>query len=580
MEQDNSMETNGAGPSMSEINGNKRVTKEVINMNKTEENGNTVDGNGNMPDTIMGEVPRATTDKFNEEIIRLIIQFLKFVGLEQSADMLMKESGYHDDHPAATMLKKHIMQGHWLKADSNLNEIVKVQKELVGCDSTFQSNLNEVKFMLREQRYLELLEDERILDALHILQNELTPIQRDSDRVHKLASHLMCLTPADLYEKASWPGKNSTDPRKSILEHLHKYFPANIMLPPQRLQTLFLQAIERQVTRCHYHNISIERTRETTSLFMDHACPSSSFPMHHLQTIDDHYDEVWFVAFSPDGTQLATGSKDKTVIIWNVDPIHCQLSRKKTLKENPFGIAFMSWSPDSKYLIAIGPENNPEVLLWNMETDQPKVIELSPTDSLSTAAWHADSTRFIAGGRRGQFYQCDVGGYVTEFWEGIRVNALACRSDGKTVFAADTLNRICSYYYDNIGITDTIVQEQHPIMSFTVDSTEKYALLNLAWQGVHLWDLKNKSLLKKFVGLSQGRYTIHSCFGGIDSQFIASGSEDSIVYVWHVNGEMPIAKLTGHADTVSCVSWNPIYHHMLVSASDDGTVRLWGPKRP
>lgn len=48
-------------------------------------------------------------------------------------------------------------------------------------------------------------------------------------------------------------------------------------------------------------------------------------PLETWQVLNDHCDEVWFCRFSPDGTKLATGSKDTTVMIWNVDPVHNNL---------------------------------------------------------------------------------------------------------------------------------------------------------------------------------------------------------------------------------------------------------------
>lgn len=141
------------------------------------------------------------------------------------------------------------------------------------------------------------------------------------------------------------------------------------------------------------------------------------------------------------------------------------------------------------------------------------------------------------------------------------------------------------------------IQEDHAILSFTVSSSGKMALLNVATQGVHLWDLQDKCLMRKFQGVTQGFYTIHSTFGGLQEVFIASGSEgecfltndkmhnclfqlcwpDNKVYVWHIKREKPIAILKGHTQTVNCVSWNPKYPQMLASASDDCTVRIWGP---
>lgn len=50
------------------------------------------------------------------------------------------------------------------------------------------------------------------------------------------------------------------------------------------------------------------------------------------------------------------------------------------------------------------------------------------------------------------------------------------------------------------------------------------------------------------------------------------------VYIWQIRREEPLAKLVGHTKPVNCVSWNPVYPSILASASDDATVRIWGPR--
>lgn len=521
---------------------------------------------------INGEVHKTVPPKIrsqtDQDIIRLIGQHLRDLGLNRTAEQLMRESGCRLDHPSAAKFQAHVMDGEWHKAETDLCDL----KSLLETPHS----LVEMKFLLLEQKYLEYLEDGHVLEALQCLRHELTPLKFNTNRVHELSSYMMCSTGEELRRMSHWEGKGLAS-RQKLMEKLQGFLPPSVMLPPRRLQTLLHQAVELQKDRCPYHNTKSDNCLENVSLLIDHCCTKEQFPCETVQILKDHCDEVWFCRFSNDGTKLATGSKDTTVIIWDVNPETLELNHRRTFEGHPSGVSCLAWSPDDVYLIACGPDDSSDLWVWNVETGGLRVkMSHSPEDSLTACAWHKDGKKFFTGGTRGQFHHCDLDGNVLDSWEGVRVQCLWCRKDGKTVLAADTHHRIRGYNFEDL--TDfNILQEGHSVMSFTCDDTGRLALLNVATQGVHLWDLEDRVLVRKFQGVTQGYYTIHSCFGGVNQVFIASGSEDNKVYIWHIKRELPIAVLTGHTRTVNCVSWNPVYPSMLASASDDGTVRIWGP---
>uniref|UniRef100_A0AAQ6AL07 WD repeat-containing protein 26 n=1 Tax=Amphiprion ocellaris TaxID=80972 RepID=A0AAQ6AL07_AMPOC len=526
-------------------------------------NGNAVSNNNGVP-----AQPKKRLSQSEEDVIRLIGQHLNDLGLNQTVDLLMQESGCRLEHPSATKFRNHVIEGEWDKAESDLNEL----KALMHSPSA----IVRMKFLLLQQKYLEYLEDGKVLEALQVLRAELTPLKYNTERIHILSGYLMCSHADDLRAKAEWEGKGTVS-RTKLLDKLQTYLPPSVMLPPRRLQTLLKQAVELQRERCLYHNTKLDSGLDTVSLLLDHACSRKQFPCYTQQILTEHCNEVWFCKFSNNGTKLATGSKDTTVIVWQVDMETQQLKLMKTLEGHAYGVSYLAWSPDDTYLIACGPDDCSELWLWNIQTGELRTkMSQSHEDSLTSVAWNPDGKRFVTGGQRGQFYQCDLDGNLLDSWEGVRVQCLWCLTDGRTVLASDTHQRIRGYNFEDL--TDrNIVQEDHPIMSFTVSKNGRLALLNVATQGVHLWDLQDRVLVRKYQGVTQGFYTIHSCFGGHNEDFIASGSEDHKVYIWHRRSELPIAELTGHTRTVNCVSWNPVLPGLLASASDDGTVRIWGP---
>ncbi|XP_061814347.1 WD repeat-containing protein 26-like isoform X1 [Nerophis lumbriciformis] len=571
------MQANGDEPCRNGTQNGEPAAARANGLSVSNNNNNNGSGNNNNNNKTTTTTPadskcfvkkKKCLSQCEDDVIRLIGQHLHDLGLNQTVDLLMQESGCRLEHPSATKFRNHVIEGEWDKAESDLNEL----KALMHSPTA----IVRMKFLLLQQKYLEFLEDGKVLEALQVLRAELTPLKFNTERIHVLSGYLMCSHAEDLRGKSDWEGKGTAS-RSKLLDKLQTYLPPSVMLPPRRLQTLLQQAVELQRERCLYHNTQLDLGLDSVSLLLDHGCSRKQFPCYTQQILTEHCNEVWFCKFSNNGTKLATGSKDTTVIIWHVDPESRQLKLMKTLEGHAYGVSYLAWSPDDSYLLACGPDDCSELWLWNVQTGELRTkMSQSHEDSLTSVAWNPDGKRFITGGQRGQFYQCDLDGNLLDSWEGVRVQCLWCLSDERSVLASDTHQRIRGYNFEDL--TDrNIVQEDHPIMSFTVSKDGRLALLNVATQGVHLWDLQDRVLVRKYQGVTQGFYTIHSCFGGHNEDFIASGSEDHKVYIWHRRSELPIAELSGHSRTVNCVTWNPVLPGLLASASDDGTVRVWGP---
>ena len=89
-----------------------------------------------------------------------------------------------------------------------------------------------------------------------------------------------------------------------------------------------------------------------------------------------------------------------------------------------------------------------------------------------------------------------------------------------------------------------------------------------------LMEHHNEIMNKNKNTLIQDEYITNDFFGG--HHFIISGSEDGNVCIWN-RITQKIIKLSGHKKSVNCVTWNPVDSFILVSGSDDCSIRVWGP---
>lgn len=313
------------------------------------------------------------------------------MGYENAANALSSESGYEVESSEVAQFRSAILSGRWSEAERILSgsredegggRPPSADHGLVLAEN---ADIRQMKFWIRQQKFLELLVTRNLLAALKVLRDELTPLGRDTFQLHTLASLLMC-TQSELEAQLRWPS-DSRESRQNLLEDLTRSIAPSVMIRDHRLAELLDQVKRSQIVQCLHHN-----TSEAPSLYSDHTCSQDDFPSQASLILDDHSGEVYCVAFSPDGTMLATAGEDKTCIIYETE----RFTIIQTLKKHSASITHLAWSPDSEKILTTAYESHAYV--WEVATGE-VMMSIAHNNSerraITSGAWLPDSTALV-----------------------------------------------------------------------------------------------------------------------------------------------------------------------------------------
>src|SRR5207248_11021001 len=114
-------------------------------------------------------------------------------------------------------------------------------------------------------------------------------------------------------------------------------------------------------------------------------------------TYSGHTDEVYTVAWSPDGQHIASGGKDHMVQVW---PVPLFESNKQPQKSPPIAyygharsVQAVAWSPDSRDIASAGDN----VQIWNGLTGDQIFTYTQHSAGVQAVAWSPNG-RYIASG--------------------------------------------------------------------------------------------------------------------------------------------------------------------------------------
>jgi len=143
-----------------------------------------------------------------------------------------------------------------------------------------------------------------------------------------------------------------------------------------------------------------------------------------LHTIRGHRDNIFSVAFSPNGKLLATCSYDKLIKLWDV----ATGTELKTLKDHTDAVFSVAFSPDGKLLASASADRT--VKIWDVVTGVRLYTLSDSLDAVNTIAFHP-SGKLLAGAGADRIIRIwEIG--VTE---GRQVKSLIAHEDAINVIA-------------------------------------------------------------------------------------------------------------------------------------------------
>ncbi|NJR64030.1 MAG: hypothetical protein HC769_37940 [Cyanobacteria bacterium CRU_2_1] len=238
---------------------------------------------------------------------------------------------------------------------------------------------------------------------------------------------------------------------------------------------------------------------------------------------NEAFDRVKTVAFSPDGTLLATGDSRGNILLWRL----ADYQRIATFSGQDDVIA-IAFSPNGQ-LLASG-SNDRTMRLWDIHSGQ-CLKSLTHTKEVTSVAFSPDGSCLAIGDND----------FMVRLWQ---VETGQCLK----IFQA------------------------HTFVSTVAFSVDGKILASGAGKTIQFWQVETGQLLKTL----EGHNDVTSIAFSPDSQMLASGgSGDKTVKLWDVETGECLKVMQGHHDWVLSVAFSPD-GELLASGSSDKTVKLWG----
>ncbi|NET02667.1 MAG: TIR domain-containing protein [Sphaerospermopsis sp. SIO1G1] len=284
--------------------------------------------------------------------------------------------------------------------------------------------------------------------------------------------------------------------------------------------------------------------------------------------LEGHNYRVISVSYSPDGKTLASGSRDKTIKLWDIETG----KQIRTLIGHNSYVNSISYSPDGKTLASGSFDNT--IILWDVKTGKQILTLIGHNSTVNSISYSPDGKRLASGSGDNTIILWDVktGKQIRTLNEDyLWIYSVSYSPDGKTLASGSFDNTIKLWDVETGKEIRTFSGHNSSVNSVSFSPDGKTLASGSFDNTIKLWDVETGKEIRIFSGHNS---SVNSISYSPDGKTLASGSFDNTIKLWDVKTGNQICSLIEHSSSVYSVSYSPD-GKTLASGSRDKTIKLW-----
>ena len=274
---------------------------------------------------------------------------------------------------------------------------------------------------------------------------------------------------------------------------------------------------------------------------------------------------------------LASAGHDNVVNLWDAE----QMSLLTTLRGHGSWVRDCDFSPDGKWILSGGYDNNSSAKLWSIEGyEETRVLRgrvlRSHTDAILSCSFSTDGEQIVTASRdrTAKIWDADTGSELKTLTEGHEFLAshaeLFANGTRLLTCALDNTTRIWNVA---AGVELRLLRGTGLFAASTASHDGQFILTGSRGHLAKLWDSRSGELLAELDG-HDGSTSITAVAFSPDDQVLFTGDALGVGILWDRTTAKPIQRLGSHTDAITKAVFLPNGRRLLTSSRDQ-TVAQW-----